>query len=337
MSDKWDSSVTSRSMLTEVLQGIRNGNRAALARAITLLESSLEKDRALADGLLEGLAALQPPAQATCRIGLSGPPGAGKSTWIEHFGAFLLEQRSKERMAVLAIDPSSEKSGGTLLGDKTRMPALSNHPRCFIRPSPARGQLGGIARATRDTILLCEAAGYHNTIVETVGVGQSETLVADTTDILVMLIPPTAGDELQGLKKGIMDRADVIVIHKADGDLLPAAKRTAREYLSAVKLNPKGSTPVVCMVSSLEKKGFPELLKHLDDIRQERQANGSWYSTRKLQSEQWHYRQIQEELLRLIRTNMTLIQTAWQKSHPDLPFSSASPRSIASFMCERLK
>ncbi|WP_099826630.1 methylmalonyl Co-A mutase-associated GTPase MeaB [Oceaniglobus indicus] len=210
---------------------LTSGDRRALARAITLAESQRADHRAVASELLDRLA---PDAPDALRIGLSGTPGVGKSTFIEAFGMQLCE--AGHRVAVLAVDPSSARSGGSILGDKTRMERLSRHPNAYIRPSPSQSELGGVARRTRDAMALCEAAGYDIVLIETVGVGQSETMVADMTDLFVLLLAPGGGDELQGVKRGIMEMADIILINKADGDLKAAAERTRADYAGALRL-----------------------------------------------------------------------------------------------------
>ena len=215
-----------------LLEKLARGDRRALARAITMVESTRPEHRAAAHGLISGLKRAAPPAM---RIGLSGTPGVGKSTFIEALGCLLADRGLK--VAVLAVDPSSERSGGAILGDKTRMPRLARHPNAFVRPSPSQTALGGVARRTRAVIELCEGVGYDVILVETVGVGQSETMVADMTDIFMLLLAPAGGDELQGIKRGIMEIADLVVVNKADGDLAvervgdrQAPVRLAREH-----------------------------------------------------------------------------------------------------------
>ncbi|MBI5163680.1 MAG: methylmalonyl Co-A mutase-associated GTPase MeaB, partial [Magnetospirillum sp.] len=214
-----------------LVAGVQAGERRALARAITLIESTRPDHRDAADALLHDLL---PQAGNAVRVGITGVPGAGKSTFIEAFG--LAAIAAGHRLAVLAVDPSSPRSGGSILGDKTRMEELSRDPRAFIRPSPSGGTLGGVARRTREAMLVCEAAGFDVVIVETVGVGQSETAVADMVDMFLLLLVPGGGDELQGLKKGIVELADAIVVNKADGDLAAAAGRAARDYANALHL-----------------------------------------------------------------------------------------------------
>ena len=218
---------------TALADRIRTGDRRALARAITLVESGRSDHRAQADALLETLAK---DKREALRIGLSGTPGVGKSTFIESFGCLLTGQGLK--VAVLAVDPSSTRSGGSILGDKTRMERLSRDPKAFIRPSPSQTELGGVARRTRDAVALCEAAGFDVVLIETVGVGQSETIVADMSDLFVLLLAPAGGDELQGVKRGIMEIADLILVNKADGELKSTAIRTVADYAGALRLMP---------------------------------------------------------------------------------------------------
>lgn len=236
---------------------VRDGDRRALARAITLVESTRADHRAQAEELVE---ALLPHTGRAIRVGISGPPGAGKSTFIEAFGLHLLE--IGRTPAVLAVDPSSPVSGGSILGDKTRMEQLARDERAFIRPSPSGGTLGGVARRTREAALVCEAAGFDTLLIETVGVGQSETAVAEMVDLFMLLLPPAGGDELQGIKKGIVELADLVVINKDDGDLAPPAGRTAAEYSAALHmLRPANAAwhPPVLKVSSLNRTGMDKV------------------------------------------------------------------------------
>jgi LAO/AO transport system kinase len=242
------------------------GERRALARAITLVESTRPDHREGAALLLEQL---MPKAGQAVRLGITGVPGAGKSTFIEAFGLYLVEKGHK--VAVLAVDPSSPRSGGSILGDKTRMEELSRHPESFIRPSPSQGSLGGVARRTREAMLVCEAAGFDVVIVETVGVGQSETAVAEMVDMFLLLLVPGGGDELQGLKKGVVELADALLVNKADGDLAAAAERTRLDYANALHLlapsHPNWS-PRVLKVSALERAGMDEVWTLVQDYRQ---------------------------------------------------------------------
>ncbi|MCB2150109.1 MAG: methylmalonyl Co-A mutase-associated GTPase MeaB, partial [Rhodobacteraceae bacterium] len=240
----------------DLAQAVIAGDRRALARAITLVESGRADHRAAAGDLLDACAT---SGRQALRIGLSGTPGVGKSSFIEAFGTMLTGQGL--RVAVLAVDPSSARSGGSILGDKTRMERLSRDPRAFIRPSPSQAELGGVARRTREAVALCEAAGFDVVLIETVGVGQSETLVAGMSDIFVLLIAPAGGDELQGVKRGIMEMADLILVNKADGALKDTATRTCADYAGALRLlrkrpqDPEGY-PKALTVSAAEEKGL---------------------------------------------------------------------------------
>lgn len=254
----------------ELTEPLVAGNRRALSRAITLIESSRSDHRDRAVRLLDEL----PPRQAL-RIGLSGTPGVGKSTFIEAFGKLLTGRGLK--VAVLAVDPSSTRSGGSILGDKTRMETLSRDPNAFIRPSPSQAQLGGVARRTREAVRLCEAAGFDVILIETVGVGQSETLVADMSDLFILLLAPAGGDELQGVKRGIMEIADMILVNKADGELLSTAKRTVADYAGALRLmrkrpnDPEGF-PNALPVSAYSGDGLEKAwdnMQHLAEWRRE--------------------------------------------------------------------
>ena len=273
--------------------GVRAGERRALARAITLVESTKAGDRADAERLL---AALLPHAGGATRLGISGAPGVGKSTFIEAFGLHLIA--AGRRVAVLAVDPSSPVSGGSILGDKTRMEELARDEGAFIRPSPSGGTLGGVARRTREAVLVCEAAGFDVVIVETVGVGQSETAIADMVDLFLLLLPPAGGDELQGIKKGIVELADLLVVNKSDGELVGAAGRTAAEYRAAIHLlRPALAdwTPPVLQVSALERRGLDAVRAAIVRFREvlgpERLAR-----RRAQQAHRWMWREIEETL-----------------------------------------
>lgn len=281
---------------TERARLIRAGDRRALARAITLVESARPDHRTEALGLL---AALRDGPQAL-RIGLSGTPGVGKSTFIETFGLMLTGQGL--RVAVLAVDPSSARSGGSILGDKTRMERLSRDPLAFIRPSPSQTQLGGVARRTREAVALCEAAGFDVVLIETVGVGQSETVVAELSDLFLLLLAPAGGDELQGVKRGIMEMADLILVNKADGDLKAAALRTVADYSGALQLlrhrpqDPPG-TPKALPVSAITAEGLPRAWEEMQTLAAWRRAEGHWDRTRATQARHWFEAEVREGLL----------------------------------------
>ena len=281
---------------------IAEGDRRALARAITLVESGRGDHRAQATELLE---ALKPLNREAVRIGLSGTPGVGKSTFIEAFGCMLTARGL--RVAVLAVDPSSTRSGGSILGDKTRMERLSRDANAFIRPSPSQSELGGVARRTREAIALCEAAGFDVVLIETVGVGQSETMVSEMSDLFVLLLAPAGGDELQGVKRGIMEMADLILVNKADGDLKPAATRTCGDYMGALKLlrkrpqDPQGF-PKAMMVSAVEEHGLEQAWTEMSDLIAWRRENGHFDGARAAQARFWFGEEVRQGLLRRLQT-----------------------------------
>jgi LAO/AO transport system kinase len=278
---------------------LRAGDRRALGRAITLVESSHADDREPANRLLE---ILTPLAGQSIRIGISGVPGVGKSTFIESLGNYLIDRGHK--VAVLAVDPSSALSGGSILGDKTRMETLSRRLEAFIRPSPAGGTLGGVTRHTRETVLLVEAAGFDVVIVETVGVGQSETAVADMTDLFLLLLLPGGGDELQGIKRGIVELADLIVVNKADGDLAAAAQRAAADYRSALRfLRPRSArweVPVETC-SALDGRGIDQVWTLVEQYRATMTASGDLGAARAAQARRWLWSETAESLMTLLR------------------------------------
>jgi LAO/AO transport system kinase len=268
----------------EIQEKLFKGDRRALAKAITLIESQKEEDRNSADIILKK--ALTKSGKSL-RIGISGIPGVGKSSFIEVLGLKLIEKGYK--VAVLAVDPSSPISGGSILGDKTRMEELSQSPNAFIRPSPATGSLGGVANKTRESIYLCESAGYDLIIVETVGVGQSEYQVASMVDLFMVLMVPNAGDELQGIKKGIIELADLLIINKADGDTKILAENAKTTYQNALQIIKKEKfwNPEVLTCSSLEKNGFTEILESIESFNNKAQKNDHLITLRKKQTESW--------------------------------------------------
>jgi len=283
------------------VEGVRGGDRAVLARAITLIESEQPAHAALAQEVLE---ALLPATGGSCRIGISGVPGAGKSTFIDALGTILTGK--SHRVAVLAIDPTSSVSGGSILGDKTRMGALSVDPNAFIRPSPTSGTLGGVTRKTRESILLCEAAGFDVVLVETVGVGQSETIVAGMVDFFLVLMIAGAGDELQGIKRGILEVADMLAINKVDGENRPRAIRAQASYQSALRLMRPDSVPPVVTCSALEKTGLDELWTLVIGEWNERQGSGELARRRQSQQVQWMWDMVQNGLRRALRSDPEL-------------------------------
>jgi LAO/AO transport system kinase len=282
-------------------EAVRGGDRRALARAITLVESTRVDHRARAEALLD---ALLPHTGQAVRIGISGAPGAGKSTFIEAFGLHLLD--AGHRVAVMAIDPSSKRSGGAILGDKTRMAGLARAPEAFIRPSPAGDTLGGVARRTREAAFVVEAAGFDTVLVETVGVGQSETAVHDMVDMFVLLLAPGAGDELQGIKRGIVELADLLVVTKADGDLADAAGRAAADYHHALQLLRPAAPewrPEVIQVSSTEGRGIAQVWDAILRYRAALEGSGGIARRRADQARAWMWREVSESLLAAIHTH----------------------------------
>jgi LAO/AO transport system kinase len=281
--------------VAELVEGIRSGDRRALSRAITLTESTRPDHRDEAQAILDQLL---PETGSTVRLGITGAPGAGKSTFIEAFGLHLLDHG--KRLAVLAVDPSSRRSGGSILGDKTRMPELSRRDEAFIRPSPGGAQLGGVARRTGEVILLCEAFGFDVVMVETIGVGQSEVAVADLVDMFILLVTPAGGDELQGIKRGIMELADLVVVNKADDDLAAAAGRTAADYTSAVHLmRPRWSAwgTEVLTCSALLGTGVADVWDAVERFRAAVAASGELADRRAEQAKTWMWREVEEALV----------------------------------------
>lgn len=292
----------SASALTESAVAIGSGDRRALARAITLIESTRADHRHQADSLL---AELRHQRGRAFRVGITGTPGVGKSTLIEAFGLHLCRDLSL-RVAVLAVDPSSSRTGGSILGDKTRMAELSRHPSAYIRPTPSGGTLGGVARRTRDVMLLCDAAGFDVILVETVGVGQSETTVAAMTDAFVLLVAPAGGDELQGVKRGIMELADLIVVNKCDGSLEAQARSTLADYSSAMRLIRPTShswTPHAIAASAISGLGIGELWESLVALRTARNESGEMADRRISQDRAWFWEEVREQITNRMRTD----------------------------------
>jgi LAO/AO transport system kinase len=283
-----------RLTLQEYAEGIRSGNRVVLSQAITLVESALGSDQQLASVLVQELL---PLSGHSMRIGITGVPGVGKSTFIEAFGKMLLEQG--KRVAVLAVDPSSQLTKGSILGDKTRMESLALDKRAFIRPSPSGSTLGGVSGKTREAMLLCEAAGFDVILIETVGVGQSETAVKNMVDFFLLLMLAGAGDELQGIKKGIMEMADGLVIHKADGANLEAAQKAKSNYQNALHLaqeKDKNWIPKVLLASSLSGLGLNQVWSVILDYEEKIKSSGFWETNRSSQRLAWLEDQVQELL-----------------------------------------
>ena len=278
----------------DLAAAVTSGDRRALARAITLVESTKASDRNAAEVLLT---ALLPHAGKSVRLGISGAPGAGKSTFIESFGGYLTGLGKK--VAVLAVDPSSRRSGGSILGDKTRMEKLARDPKAFIRPSPAGTTLGGVARRTREAVLLVEASGFDVVMVETVGVGQSETAVADMVDLFVLLVSPGGGDDLQGIKRGVMELADLVLVTKSDGDLVAAANRAAADYHAALHLmrpKYKGVSPEVLKVSALQNTGITQAWDTMRALHEKLGKGGHLKRLRATQAQRWFWTEVQAAL-----------------------------------------
>lgn len=283
----------------QLIEGIRAGDRAVLAKAITLVESSQPEDRNIAEQILKNCRSAK---MNSIRVGVTGPPGAGKSTLIEALGRHLITERS-ENIAVLTVDPTSQLSGGSILGDKTRMPFLSSSKMAFVRPSPSRGAHGGVACATRDAILLCEAAGYRNILIETVGVGQSEAAVRDMVDFLLLVTIPGAGDELQGIKRGIMELVNLVAVNKADGELVVAAERArtvAENALEFLPLSASGWKPRAIASSAETGRGVAELWSCVLDYVDLARSNGSFERTRREQALHSMHEILEQELQQML-------------------------------------
>ncbi|KAF0693010.1 Aste57867_15959 [Aphanomyces stellatus] len=321
--------------LIEGLFGTSPSARTHLSRSITLVESSLPRDREQAELLLDHVLEHRKHhskdhgegANSSFRVGIAGPPGAGKSTFIEALGLNLTQKGHK--VAVLAIDPSSSVTGGSILGDKTRMTHLSNSPHAFVRPSPTRGTLGGVAQHTNEIVLLCEASGYDVVLVESVGLGQSEIIIDDTVDMVMLLVPPAGGDELQGSKKGIMEIADVVVVNKADGELKSAAKHTAVDYMHALQLARRKDPdwkPTVKMCSAIEGDGVDGVWDVMTEFRGVMAKANKIEGKRSRQSSKWMWNQLQEELMLLAKKRAA---DEAKRLAPDLAHGFISPRSAA--------
>ncbi len=287
--------------ISRLAQGVRGGDRSTLSRAITLIESKRADHRRAAAALTQELL---PFTGKAVRVGITGAPGVGKSTMIDALGAMLTGQGRK--LAVLAVDPSSRRTGGSILADKTRMARLANDDNAYIRPSPSSGTLGGVAARTRETMLLCEAAGYDVVLIETVGVGQSELAVADMTDFFLVLALPGAGDELQALKKGVVELADMIAVNKADGDNLARARASAADYAAALHIlspsSPNWSPPVVTC-SALKQDGIEDLWSKILDHRQRLTASGELKTRRGEQQVKWMWTMLEERLFAPLRSD----------------------------------
>ncbi|GMQ27082.1 methylmalonyl Co-A mutase-associated GTPase MeaB [Algoriphagus sp. oki45] len=307
-------------------EGVLSGDRVVLSQAITLVESALDADQELSARLVQEIL---PFSGQSIRIGITGVPGVGKSTFIEAFGSWLLDQGKK--VAVLAVDPSSQLTKGSILGDKTRMEKLSSDKRAFIRPSPSGSTLGGVSGKTRESILLCEAAGFDVILVETVGVGQSETAVKNMVDFFLLLMLSGAGDELQGIKKGIMEMADLLVINKADGENLDAAKKAKANYQNALHLFPETENnwyPQVLLASSLTGFGLEKIWENLLNYELKMKASGYWDRNRAGQRLTWLEDQIQYLLGQAFLRNPTIKQKL-ETEKPKVKSGELNPRILA--------
>jgi LAO/AO transport system kinase len=313
--------------LEALKDGIFNRDLAALSKAITFVESGLPQHRKLANELIDQL---MPNSGNSQRIGITGVPGVGKSTFIETFGLELIDRGHK--VAVLAIDPTSSISHGSILGDKTRMNQLAIHPNAFIRPTPSGGNLGGVHRKTRETILLCESFGFDRIIVETVGVGQSETAVHHMTDVFLLLLLSGAGDELQGIKRGIMEMADLLIIHKADGENKTKAERAMAEVKAAIRLfppPPSGWLPQVQTLSSTDKVGFEPLFEKLNQFFNHSITHGFFNFNRKEQSIAWMKDALGDQLYYWLE-NQPQFQERWKALENSVIHQQKSPFSAVS-------
>ncbi len=313
----------------DYIEGIANGDRTLLARAITLVESSNRDHQRLAQEVLQGL---MPKTGGAIRLGITGVPGVGKSTTIDQLGMNLVN--AGKSVAVLAIDPTSKRTGGSILGDKTRMSALAQEKNAFIRPSPSSGTLGGVTKKTRETMALVEAAGFDVVIVETVGVGQSEVAVADMVDFFLVLLLAGGGDDLQGIKKGIIELADMIAINKADGDNLARADRAAQDYRGALQIfTPHGATwfPPVITVSGRDNRNLDDLWAKVVEHRDKMMATGEFAARRQSQAVAWMRDMIEDRLMRALKANPQVA-----KELPAIEADVASGRLVPALAVDRI-
>jgi LAO/AO transport system kinase len=320
--------------MTALADAVRAGDRRSLAGAITLVESTRPDHRAKAAALLDEL---MPATGGAIRAGISGAPGAGKSTFIEALGLHLVD--AGQQVAVLAVDPSSARGGGSILGDKTRMEQLSRSPHAFIRPSPSKGTLGGVARRTREALLVCEAAGFDLVLVETVGVGQSEVAVAGMVDVFLLLLAPGAGDELQGVKRGIVELADLVVVNKADGALADLARHTAADYGHALHLfRPRrdGWTARVLSCSALEGSGIGDVWSAVVEFMTAARASGSLAHRRGEQAREWMWSEVSETLLDRLRSDES-VRSALEEVEAEVVAGTMSPSAAARLLLGRFQ
>jgi len=320
--------------IDKLVASVSSGNRAALARAITLIESRRADHQAAARELVQELL---PYTGRAIRVGITGSPGVGKSTTVDALGMFLIER--DHMVAVLAVDPSSARSGGSILGDKTRMARLSASDDAYIRPSPSSGTLGGVAAKTREAMLLCEAAGFDVILVETVGIGQSETAVSDMTDFFLALMLPGAGDELQGIKKGLVELADMIAINKADGDNVKRANTAAAEYRSALHIvEPRSEhwQPPVVTYSALTGAGIAELWQKVLDHRRAMTACGDFAARRREQQVKWMWSMLEQRIMARLRSDAS-VRGKVRKIEADVADGRIAPSLAAEQVAEMLK
>ena len=334
MAKKIRNSRRKQTTVEELFNQLRAGDKSALSQAITLVEANQVKHQDKAAQLIEKCL---PFANNSIRIGITGVPGVGKSTFIEAFGGYLADEGRK--VAVLAVDPTSSISGGSILGDKTRMETLVNHPNAFIRPSPSGDSLGGVAKKTRETIILCEAAGFDTLLIETVGVGQSETTVHSMTDFFLLLKLAGAGDELQGIKRGIMEMADAIVINKADGDNKKPAERARAEFRRALHLYPakeSGWQPKVLLCSAYYKEGITEVWELITDYENKVKENSSFDHKRHEQNKFWLLQTINEHLKSRFY-NQPEMKKLLQEQLKALENNETTPFEAANFLLQRYR
>jgi len=318
----------------EYIDGVLKGDRVLLSRAITIIESNLETDKVLAKEIVQSIL---PHSGNSIRIGITGVPGVGKSTFIEAFGKYLITQG--RRVAILSIDPSSQRSKGSILGDKTRMEDLANMEEAYIRPSASGDTLGGVANKTGETMLLCEANGYDVVLIETVGVGQSETAVHGMTDFFLLLMLSGAGDELQGIKKGIMEMADMVVINKADGDNIRMSEMARLQYQNALHIFPQsesGWSPVVSTASAIKNIGISNVWDEIEKFKKLVDENGYFFKNRNHQQIDWMYNNINEELKRLFYCSKN-IKSHLKVLEKEIISAEISPVKAAEIMIQEFK
>ncbi|MBY0398895.1 methylmalonyl Co-A mutase-associated GTPase MeaB [Myxococcota bacterium] len=314
------------------MRAIRAGDRRAIARTITRIESTLDADRDLGQAILDALVS---ESGRAIRVGITGPPGVGKSTFVEALGLLLVEQG--KRVAVLAVDPTSPVTGGSILGDKTRMERLSLRPEAFIRPSPSGGSLGGVAHRTREVMLLCEAAGFDVVLIETVGIGQSEVAVASMVDFFLVLLLPAGGDELQGIKKGVIELADALVVNKADGAMAMQADRTRQDYAGALSMLRRGADgwqPRALCASALESRGIVEVWQGILEHRALMEGSGRLEARRRDQARAWLWKLVEEGMARAFRERPGMAE-AIAREEAAVADQARTPTAAARALLER--